>query len=64
MEIYAINLKKLNYIFSWKLKTGEKVNDFCVLFYDILSNTERIAFMAGWMVADELKRMWKESGVD
>jgi len=36
----------------------------CALFYDNLINTERIAFMAEWIGGDELKRMWKESGVD
>jgi hypothetical protein len=28
MEIYVINFKILIYTFSWKLKTGEKDNDF------------------------------------
>jgi len=47
MESYVVNFKNLNYIFSWKLKTGEKIKIFCASFYDNLSNTERIAFMAG-----------------
>jgi hypothetical protein len=34
---------------------------FCDLFYGKLVNTERIAFMAGWIIGYELKRMWKES---
>jgi hypothetical protein len=64
MEIYVINVSNLNDISRWKFKTGEKVNDFCALFYDNLSNTERIALVARWIVGDELKRMWKESDMD